>query len=159
MPPDNAKYLEELWIGIKADYTSLQAGLKISQNEIKSFVGHVAASSAQLKKFGRTTTIISGIVVAFGAVVNSVFAKFEQSMANTVSVIGGTKKDMKELGDFARKMGETTIFSASQSADAMYFLASAGFSANQVIGSLQATLQLAAATQFDLAETTRIVVS
>ena len=71
----------------------------------------------------------------------------------------GTKKDMKELGDFARKMGETTIFSASQSADAMYFLASAGFSANQVIGSLQATLQLAAATQFDLAETTRIVVS
>lgn len=160
MPINNdGKYLEELWIGIKADYASLQKGLKISQNEIQSFVGHIATSSAQLKKFGRTTTLISGAVAAMGIMINSVFAKFEQSMANTVSVLGGTEKEMKQLSATARKMGETTIFSASQAADAMYYLASAGYDANQVMGALKGTLDLAAATQFDLAETTRIVVS
>jgi len=158
MPP-GGEYLEELWIGIKADYAHLQAGLKMSQNEIKSFVGHIATSSQQLKKFGRTTTIVSAVVVAFGAVINKVFAKFEQSMANTISVLGATSESIDQLNAAARRMGETTIFSASEAADAMYYLASAGYDANQVMGALKGTLDLAAATQFDLAETTRIVVS
>ncbi len=152
-------YLEELWIGIKADYSSLQKGLKMSQNEIQSFVGHIGTSSEQLKKFGSTTTIVSSAVAAMGVVINQVFAKFEQSMANTVSVLGGSASEMEALGDTARKMGEITIFSASEAADAMYYLASAGYNANQVVGALKGTLDLAAATQYDLAETTRIVVS
>jgi TP901 family phage tail tape measure protein len=162
MPIDSGgggKYLETLWIGIKADYTSLQAGLKMSQNQIQSFVGHIATSSAQLKKFGTTTTMVSAAVAAMGVMVNQVFAKFEQSMANTLSVLGGTEKEMEQLDATARKMGETTIFSASQAADAMYYLASAGYNVNQVMGALKGTLDLAAATQYDLAETTRIVVS
>jgi len=153
------KYIEELWVGIKADYASLQAGLKQAQNDIKGFVNQLGSSSEQMRKFGQTTTIVAGAMAGFGYLINSVFAGFEQSMANTFSVLGATKKEMDDLEKYARKMGETTIFMASQAADAMYYLASAGYNANQVMGALKGTLDLAAATQYDLAETTRIVVS
>ena len=152
------KYLEELWIGIKADYAGLQAGLKASQNEIRAFSTNIAASSEQLRKFGTTTTLIAGAFAGLGYLLNKVFAQFEQSMANTFSVLGATKKEMDELTKYARLMGETTVFKASEAADAMYYLASAGYNAQQVMDSLRGTLQLAAATQYDLAETTRIVV-
>ncbi len=154
-----SNYLSELWIGIKADYSSLQAGLKMSQNQIRSFVGHIGNSSEQLRKFGRTTTIVSGLVVAFGAIINKTFAQFEQSMANTYSVLGANALQMQKLEAYARQMGETTIFKASDAADAMYYLASAGYDTEKIMASLKGTLNLAAATQYDLAETTRGVVS
>lgn len=159
MPDGLGKYIEELWVGIKADYSSLQAGLKQAQNEVKGFANKLGESSEQMRKFGQTTTIVAGAFAGIGYLLNSVFADFEQSMANTYSVLGATKKEMDELEKYARKMGETTIFKASQAADAMYYLASAGYNANQVMGALKGTLDLAAATQYDLAETTRVVVS
>lgn len=154
-----SKYIEELWIGIKADYASLQAGLKASQQSIKNFVSNVQNSSEQLRKFGQTTTLISGAVAGLGLVINNVFAGFEQSMANTFSVMGATKKEMEELTKYARLMGETTIFKASEAADALYYLGSAGYNAQQSMAALKGTLDLAAATQYDLAQTTDIVVA
>ncbi len=156
MPENN--YIEELWIGIKADYASLQAGLKSAQNEIRGFVSNVQNSSEQLRKFGQTTTLIAGAMTGLGLVLNNVFAEFEQSMANAFSVMGSTKKEMEELTKFTRLMGETTIFKASQAADALYYLASAGYDAQQSMAALKGILDLAAATQYDLAQTTDIVV-
>lgn len=155
---DTGKYIEELWIGIKADYASLQTGLKMAQNEIKAFSQHVGSSSDQLRKFGTTTTLISTAMAGFGLVINNVFAQFEQSMANTFSVLSVTKKEMQEMSEYARLMGQTTVFSASQAADAMYYLASAGYSAQESIAALKGVLNLASATQYDLAQTTEIVV-
>ncbi len=159
MSPANKDYIDEMWVAIKTDISHFQKGLTQSNVQMKTWAGKMGAMSGQLKQFGRITTIASGATLALGAIATAVFAKFEQSIANVGSVLGATKVQMKELSDFAREMGRTTVFTASQAADAMYFLASAGFSAQQSMAALKGTLDLAAATQFDLAETTRIVVS
>ena len=152
-------YIEELWVGIKADLSGLQRGLKGAQLQSKTFIGQLGAMSSQLKSFGKSITIFSGVVLGLGAIATKVFADFEQSMANTQSVLGGTQEEFQKLSGYAREMGKTTVFTASQAADAMYYLASAGYNTKRVMDSLQGTLNLAAATQYDLAETTRIVVS
>jgi TP901 family phage tail tape measure protein len=81
------------------------------------------------------------------------FAKFEQSMANVRSVTSASAADFQKLEEAAIVAGESTRFTASQAADAMYYLASAGLNATQVMDSLNGVLQLAGATQSDLAFT------
>ena len=107
---------------------------------------------------------IAGIAAfaAIGLAVKSavkLFADFEQSLANVESVAGATAAEMKELEEAAISAGEQTRFTASQAAEAMYFLASAGFSATQSIEALDGVLALATATQSDLAFTSAAVAS
>lgn len=98
-------------------------------------------------------TIAGGIIVAgFGMAIKTA-KKFEQSMANTASVAGATAEELQTLSDYAREMGEQSVFSASEAADAMYYLASAGMDVEEIMGALDGTLALAAATQSDLAYT------
>ncbi|NLE06957.1 MAG: phage tail tape measure protein [Crenarchaeota archaeon] len=54
-------------------------------------------------------------------------AEFEQSMANAASVSGATGEELEKMTALAREMGKTTVFSASDAADAMYYMASAGY--------------------------------
>jgi TP901 family phage tail tape measure protein len=86
-------------------------------------------------------------------------AQFEQSMANAASVAGATGEELKNMTALAREMGKTTVFSASQAADAMYYMASAGYKAEQMAQAIQPILNLAAATQSDLAFTTDTVIA
>lgn len=118
------------------------------------------------EKHGKTIKKIGVGIAGVGALIATGFAltirtvaKFEQSMANTQSVIGGTADELKKLTAFAREMGKQSVFSASEAADAMYFLGSAGLRTNQIMGALKGTLSLAAATQSDLAFTTSVVAS
>ena len=104
-------------------------------------------------------------VAAFAAVTAAAkegiktFATFEQSIANVRSVAGGTEEDFNKIEEAARSAGETTRFTASQAADALYSLASAGLDANESVAALDGVLKLAGATQSDLASTSASVVS
>ena len=87
------------------------------------------------------------------------FTQFQQSMQNTFSVMGASNADMKMLEETAKKMGETTRFSASQASQALYALGSAGQNATEAVNSLQGVLRLAGATGSDLAYTSETIAS
>ena len=57
-------YIEELWVGIKADISHLQMGLLKSKAEARSFVGAIGAASGQLRSFGKVVTGTSAIISA-----------------------------------------------------------------------------------------------
>jgi len=86
-------------------------------------------------------------------------SEFEQAMANVQSVTGATREEMDRLREAAAKAGRETVFKASEAADALYYLALAGFTVDQQIGALSGTLALAAATQSDLAFTSETIAS
>jgi TP901 family phage tail tape measure protein len=92
----------------------------------------------------------TGISIAIKKSITS-FANFEQSLANVQSVARATPKEFEALEAAAAKAGETTRFTASQAADALYALASAGLDAKESTAALDGVLALAAATQSDLA--------
>lgn len=90
-------------------------------------------------------------MVAFGKSAVSAGQTFDASMSQVAATMGLTVDDIGELRDFAQEMGATTAFSASQAADALNYMALAGYSAETSMAMLPNVLNLAAAGGIDLA--------
>ncbi len=117
------------------------------------------------KSWAKTFTSVAGAAGAFALISSAVktaaktFSSFEQQMANVQSVARGTPAEFDKLKKAAQDAGEKTRFSATQAADALYNLASAGFSASQSTEALSGVLDLAAATGSDLAASSAAITS
>ena len=79
-------------------------------------------------------------------------AQFEQAMSTVQAVTGATADQFDRLNEVAQSLGETTRFSATEAANAMTFLARAGFDTAEILGSIEGTLQLAQAGAIGLAD-------
>ena len=82
----------------------------------------------RLAKNGLKTVAIgvAGIgtaLLGIGAYAISVGTKFEAGMSKVKAISGATADDMEKLTDKAKEMGATTKFSATESADALSFMA------------------------------------
>lgn len=126
-------------------------------------------------KLGNTAKSIEGIIVksfaAIGAAVVSglgaavnVGSQFEASMSQVAATMGMTAEDVangsadfEKLSAAAKEMGETTKFSASQAADALNYLALAGYDTEQAISTLPTVLNLAASGGMDLARASDMI--
>jgi len=129
--------------------------------DTSDFTRKMTGVSALAKNVGKSLTLkLTLPLVLLGGAAVKTAADFEQSLTNAFSVTGSSSKKVRQdMEDLARSMGEKTVFSAGQAADAMYFMASAGWKADEMTVALKDTLDLAAATQSDLAFTTDTVVS
>lgn len=145
--------IRNLVVKIGADISSLTKGLQTAQKKLKTVAS--GFTSLGLKMSAALTAPIVGL----GAAVVNLSQEFEQSMANAGSVSGATAEELERMKDLAREMGSKTVFSASQAADALYYMASAGYKVEQMAAAIQPTLNLASATQNDLAFTTDTVVA
>jgi TP901 family phage tail tape measure protein len=103
--------------------------------------------------FGRVGVAIAGAVATSGALgsIIQVNREFGASMSNVAAISGATASELEELRAVAIQMGADTAFSASQAADALGFLAQAGFTAREAIDAIPEVLALAAAGGIDLA--------
>lgn len=113
--------------------------------------------------FKKVAKIAAGLfavdkVKDFGVSIVTVGADFEQSMANVHATMGQiTDIDFMLLESAAKKAGKETKYTAVQSADALNYLALAGFKVNESVESLPYVLNLAAAGNMDLATTSDLV--
>src|SRR5690625_5231763 len=83
-------------------------------------------------------------------------ANFEQAMSNVKAISGATGDDFTALRDKAIEMGNATMFSASESADALSNLAQMGWETDEMLAGIEHTLNLAAAGGIELAESAMI---
>lgn len=81
----------------------------------------------------------------------SVGMNFDASMSQVAATMGTTVDQIQSLTDTAKEMGSTTKFTATQAADALNYLALAGYDANKAAEVLPSVLNLAAAGGMDLA--------
>ncbi len=104
-----------------------------------------------------STIAVAGMVAAplLGAVETA--AKFEASMSKVQAITRANSEEIGRLTAEARRLGETTQFSAQQSAEAMSYLGMAGWNTEQIIAGMPGLLALAAAGGTDLARTADIV--
>ena len=82
---------------------------------------------------------------------------FEKSMASVRALSGATEEEFQLLSDTAKEFGASTQFSASEAADALGYMALAGWNANESAAALGGVLDLAAASSMDLAEASDMV--
>ena len=130
----------------------------------ESIKGAESSATASFKRLAGRARVVGTGLAAAGAVILSglfgtvkAFATFEQSMAQVQAVSQATTEEFADLNAIAREMGETTVFTASESAAALSFMAMAGLDARQSIAALPAVLNLAAAGQLELATAADIV--
>lgn len=83
--------------------------------------------------------------------------EFYASMSNVQALSGATGKDFDDLTAKAKEMGAATRYTASEAADAMGYMALAGWNAGQMIDGINPILNLAAANNMDLATASDIV--
>lgn len=84
-------------------------------------------------------------------------ANFETSMANVQAISGATDDELQLLSDTAKEFGSSTQFSASEAADALSYMALAGWDAQTSCDALGGVLSLAAASGMDLAAASDMV--
>lgn len=82
---------------------------------------------------------------------------FDASMSQVAATMGTTVDQISNLTKVAKEMGSTTKFTATQAADALNYLALAGYDANKAAEVLPSVLNLAAAGGMDLAYASDLV--
>lgn len=102
--------------------------------------------------------MLGGAGIGFGLynVIKS-YSDFEKEMSAVQAISGATGEDFQKLTDKAIKMGETTKFTASESAKALGYMAMAGWNTKEMLGGLPGVMNLAAASGEDLASVSDIV--
>ena len=82
---------------------------------------------------------------------------FEASMSNVEALSGASGDELEALSDKAKEMGATTKFTAGESADALSYMALAGWNTQSMLEGISPVLNLAAAANMDLAQASDIV--
>jgi TP901 family phage tail tape measure protein len=146
----------ELAAPIKIDDKPFQEGLQKTKQAGENWALETGKSLSktgkELEKVGKKwTTGVTLPIVGAGTAVIMTAANFEASMNRVRGLTGATGSDLEKLTAQARELGATTQYSASDAADAMGFLAMAGFKTNDILGAMPGTLELAASAQMDLA--------
>lgn len=120
------------------------------------------------KKFGDTAKKVADAVkkafIVLTAAITAAFAgalkvgaDFEASMSQVAATMGTTVEAIPELSDIAKEMGASTKYTASQAAEALNYLALAGYTAEKQIAALPTVLSLASAGGMDLAYASDLV--
>lgn len=110
-----------------------------------------------MKGLVASVTVISTGMTLVAKSALQVGGDFELSMAMVKGVTSSTTEEFDLLVNKAKEMGQELPVSANDVAKAMYTLASAGFDAGEVLGSIEGIVKLSIAQNYDLAETTDLV--
>lgn len=84
-------------------------------------------------------------------------SSFEAQMSKVGAISGATGSDMEKLTNKAKEMGATTKFSATESGEALEYMAMAGWKTNDMVNGLEGIMNLAAASGENLGTTSDIV--
>lgn len=96
-------------------------------------------------------------ITDFGMDVVKTTASFEDAMLKAQSLSGATEDEYKSLTDAAIQYGSTTAWTSKDVADAMGYMALAGFDTNEILASTSGMLSLASASGEELATVTDIL--
>ncbi|MCM1561113.1 MAG: phage tail tape measure protein [Butyrivibrio sp.] len=134
-------------------------------NKVDSAMSKVDSLANGFQKAGdKITQIGSGMtkavtlpLAAVGTASVSTAATFEDAMLKVQSLSGATRDEYDQLTGAAKKYGSTTAWTAKDVADAMGYMALAGFDTKEILASVGGMLSLASASGEDLATVTDIL--
>ena len=134
-----------LLVRIASDTSDLESGFS-GAGKVIGGVGK------QLTQTGKSLTKnVTAPIIGIGTAAVIAGSNFESAMSEVEAISGAVGKEFDALRDQAKDLGATTMFSASEAAAGMSFLARAGFETTDILGAMPGLLDLAAAGNIDLA--------
>ena len=158
---------QEQYDGLQREIIETEERLKSLEEQASQSavaVQKIAAVGEDLKNLGdkisgvgtTLTKTVTTPIVGLGTVAVKTAADFDTAMSQVGAVSGATGKDLDALRDKAREMGSKTKFSASEAAEAMNYMAMAGWKTSDMLSGIEGIMNLAASGE-DLASTSDIV--
>ena len=157
-------------IKVLIDDGDAQKGIRELHGEIVGVGGGMEEASNSASSFGDALKahVLGGVVLkgleALGGAVRNMAAyaleagqSFDAGMSNVAAISGATAEELDVLRDKAREMGASTVFSATQAADALQYMAMAGWDTESMLDGVEGIMNLAAASGEDLAMVSDIV--
>lgn len=166
----------------KEAYDALKREIVSCETSLKDLEKQAAQSNAVLVKTGeafdkisekadsagKKMSVLTGAIAAGGVVAVKTTATFESAMSQVQATMGVTKDSMSvvngesvntmdTLNALAKEMGAKTAFSATECAQALNYLALAGYNTQQMCDTLPIVLNLAAAGDMELATASDMV--
>ena len=156
-------------------YDALQREIVETEQKLKGLEDQASKSEVALQKIAATgekmktlgdnisgvgstlTRTVTAPIVGLGTAAVKTAADFDSAMSQVAAVSGATGADFEALRDKAREMGSKTKFSASEAAEAMNYMAMAGWKTGDMLEGIEGIMNLAAASGEDLATTSDIV--
>ena len=160
-----SKQAKDLETQIAADEAQLKSFKKQMQDFGSVGTQQLAAVGEKLEEIGgkmssagdKMTKYVSAPILGAGAAAVKVTADFDATMSKVQAVSGATGDEFDMLRNKARDMAQTTKFTASETAEALYYMGMAGWTPQQMMEGLAGVMNLAAASGEELATTSDIV--
>lgn len=106
---------------------------------------------------GKKMAVVTGAITAVGGASVKTAAGFETQMSKVQAISGATAEDMDTMSESARYWGSNSKFSASEAASAFEYMALAGWKTEESVSAMEGILNLAAATDMELAKASDVV--
>lgn len=148
---------------VELDNSGLNKDVSQTENTIASKLDGISGTLNKqfgytiLKDVGGAIASAGKALVGFAADSVQVGQTFDAAMSQVAATMGITTDQIGELRDFAQEMGATTQFSATQAAEALNYMALAGYDAETSMEMMPNVLNLAAAGAMDLARASDMV--
>lgn len=127
---------------------------------IEKFGNKISNTSKKLDTLGGTlTTTLTLPVLAVGTAAITTGNNFEAQMSRVQAIAGATGEELEKLTEQAMMLGAETSFSATEVAQGMENLASAGFTTEEIMEAMPGLLDLAASSGAELATSSEIAAS
>lgn len=163
----NGTITQEQYDGLQREIVETEQELKRLEeqaNQSATALQKISATGEKLQTVGsniesagKKLLPVTGAVTALGTAAVKTAADFDSAMSQVAAVSGATGSDLEALRDKAREMGAKTKFSASEAAEAMNYMAMAGWKTGDMLDGIEGIMNLAAASGEDLATTSDIV--
>lgn len=130
------------------------AGLNKAKQATSSFKSGIVDFAKRFGPAAVTVALLTGAIVKFGQAIDFVRTKtieFEKILSRVQAILKPTTTQFKALSKEARRLGESTSFSASEAGQAFVELGKLGLTTNQILAATGDVLNIAAAAQIDLA--------
>lgn len=151
--------IAEIWVSIGAKLDNFNKGMSDAEKAMVKVGQSLDKTGAQMQKAGVGMVALGGSMLAMGGIALKGFGDFDAAMTESLAIMGDVSDTMRiDMANAAKEVAKITTFSATQAAEAFYFLASAGLDAKASIAALPAVAKFAQAGMFDMALATEYLV-
>ena len=142
---------------VDSNFSSMMKSCSDTAERLRSTISSGLGFGAMAAIGGKAVTAVGSALKSVTTNAVSAGMSFENAMSSVAAISGAAGTDFEKLSKKAEQMGASTKYTATEAADAMQYMAMAGWKTEDMLSGIDGIMNLAAASGSDLAQTSDIV--
>lgn len=142
---------------VDSNFSSTMKSCSDTAERLRSTISSGLGFVAMAVIGGKAVTAVGNALKSVTTSAVNAGMSFENAMSSVAAISGATGSDFESLSKKAEQMGASTKYTATEAANAMEYMAMAGWKTEDMLSGIDGIMNLAAASGVDLAQTSDIV--